>query len=707
MSKVSFRNIFLMLQMIVLITIFFSAVFSEPAGTSQFLLSPFFRLGAALTLVLFLFYIFKIKKVQFKWWMEIIVITMAFFVQIIFLLYFFRPVYTDTGVLTTMIGRLIEGNHHWFDYYYIYPNNVNTTIFWAILLKPLHWLGINFYQVAIHWIQMVLLDVGIVYLSFSLRKINLKIAKSFFYLALFYMPWFMFTIFPYNDILAIFLLMLSLGAAINLLKTKKKFNQFIFSIFTTLTLVFAVILRQNSIIILIAFILSLILAKGISKKIKTLLVFFAFFLTLIGTIGAAHVAQDEGFYKNPTMATPAVRWINMSWNPKTSGEIDGDDSSLYGNLPSKERSKKITIELKHRLHQLGFKGIIHHLWKKISFMFSWGFSNQDMGGLKIDKPLLSFPSQTTEVLNLLNNLFQPFYILILFFAIYAIFSILVQKIKINTALNFLTLFSSFSILGIFSFHVFLWEVRDRYVLPILPFILILAAVGFVVFVNQIQTEHWHSPRNKKSYSIIILAFVFLLFVLGFKIDLSKIKQPVVNMGNVYSSGYIFYTEADKEVVALTPGVTYKTETFNLTSNAQLLNMYLGNLNEHDQKNIHLILENTRTKKQWSLPVNEQMLNFNNVFKSGQYQFIIQNTGMYPIKMVALKNLETKNIQGPGIFNDGKFIPGYNLSFSFYDFKNSMAIPKHLLIFAYTVFVLLLLAVIIFRIFLKDRQQTML
>ncbi|CAK1233785.1 PMT family glycosyltransferase ArnT/Agl22 [Fructobacillus tropaeoli] len=703
MSTAYIRRFIQALLLLVLSLIFISAMFMYPLGLktgATSYLSPVFRLGALITIFIFAYQITEKKLERIPEWFKNALVFLALIIQIIFLLTFFRPVYTDTGIITTMVGRLIENNHHWFEYYDLYPNNVNITIFWATLLKPLRLLGVTSFQSWIHWIQMFLLDYGIFYLAKSFKMINQKFGTMFFYLALFYMPWFMYAIFPYNDLLAISIFMIIIGTIIKLFSIKKNEirKKVVYSILIGILFAFAVTIRQNSVIILIAFVLTILFSQAIDKHLKSLLIVLVLFLTIMMTVGANQVAQHEGFKVNTNRETPAVRWINMSWNPNTSGEIDGTDSSIYDNLPKNERAKKLTLELKKRLKFLGIKGIFAHTIKKIAFMFSFGFSNQDFGfsnhdmeGLQINKPILQNYSQTTAFMNMLSNLFQPFYLLLLVFAGYGCWNILAQKFQMVRPFEILSLFSAFSIVGIFAFHIVLWEVRDRYVLPIIPFFLFLSAIGIYIFFEKrkkLDTKVLPLKTLKFYIPYLQIISVFLLIV-SFIHGYSKTEKLISNTTNTYFSSYIFYNEHNKELIPLQPHSVYKTDVFELKSPTNNFSMFIGNLNQEQTNQLKLSILQVDQKKAWNIPVQSGQINLKNKFPEGRYRVIIENSSSKDITITALKQLQTQNIQGPAIQRNGKVVNGLNLAFDFNDTKITPVIPMLNYFFIYFSFFFLL------------------
>ncbi|CAK1233808.1 PMT family glycosyltransferase ArnT/Agl22 [Fructobacillus tropaeoli] len=647
-----------------------------------------YRLGAALGLFLLLKQLMQ-GKLKFNRIILAIVVFIAVLIQVIFLIVSFRPYYTDTGYVMTMAGRLIQGNRNWFEYFSYYPNNVNITIFWSYILRPLNWFGITNYSIFVPWFQMLLLDFSIIVLSSSLILLNRSVAKIFLLVSMYYLPWFMYTLMPYNDIIAISLIMIIIALIIRLLKSDNLKKNILFGSLLALLIFISIALRQNTVIILIAFVIFIVFTQKFGIRFKTFLIGIVLLVTFLGTQGLHYVQQQAGYNQNTSLTTPTISWINMSWNPNTQGQIDGRDSFAYSNLPAKKRSSALKHELKERLKSLGFGGIVRHLQLKIAYMFSIGDSNQDIAGIQIKRPILKRESMTPPLINILGNLFQPFYLLVLIMAIYAIWQLLVKSSQIDSSIFPIAVFSSLSIIGIFTFHILFWEVRDRYALPMLPFLVILASIGVYLFGKQEQQKVDKPVQNK--VMLLTAGISLVLLTIGLASDWKYTKQNNISYGSVYRSGFSLYAENQTEKVGLNSKTIYRTDTFKLDQQANTLNLELGNISTQDLKNIVLKVKRLDSNQSWNLMPSSAPKDYENNFPKGNYQIIIENKANHVIPTSILQQLQTNTLSGPTVFENGNKIPGLNLLFSFTDTNLTKKVNSKgmLLIYIFFIFVVMM------------------
>lgn len=668
MRLINTKSAILLMALLSLCSILVAATFLYPVvlptGSTSAFLPFFFRLGGAVAIFLLVYSIIK-KPLKNSKYLKITLLVLALIFQIIFLLTFARPVYTDTGYVMTMAGRLVSGNHNWYQYFYIYPNNVNVVIWWSILFKPLSWLGINNFFGIYPWIQMLMLDFAIVFLTKSLEIVNKKISLIFLFTTLYYVPLFMYAIFPYNDVVAVALIMVVIGCFVRYQNVSSIKNKAIIGTIMLLAMALAVAIRQNSAIILIALVLTIFFSKNFSKKEKSSLIIVGLVFALLGTATFTHLQKTSGFVSKPSLVTPSVRYVNMSWNPNTHGQIDGPDSFLYAELPKDERTKKINAELKHRIKILGLKGSVVHLVKKVSFMFSLGFSNQDMGGMQVKPPLLKYEWQAGELSEFIGNLFQPVYILITSFASFALYTIYKKRDVINDVLFNVSIFSSYSIVGIYTFHILFWEVRDRYAVPMFPFFLILAVIGLYLYIQNVKDEkNKFTISSKSGIKIGLIAAILLL--LGFGTSFKHSQEMTGRGGAVYTSGFSMYTEEQKELATIKANSIYKTDSFELQSPANTLYLNYSKLTKEQTKNLNVTLINQTTKQSKKLAVENKEMTYLNTYQPGKYELIIQNTGSEDLKTPILQSVDTDNIQGPKVSENGKVVRGLNTIFSFAD-----------------------------------------
>lgn len=644
------------------LSLIFVACFRYPEtgfriGQSSFLPATF-RIGAVLSLIVLLFGL-RERRAKLSRRGIALFITLGLLCQLVFLLTFSRSVYSDTGYVMTMVGRLLDGQHHWYQYFYFYPNNVNVTLFWAMCLAPFKWLGVTKFFFLVRLLQLLFLDLALLYFGTSFNKVKQNAGWLVVILSLFYLPLLTYIVFPYNDLIAVATIFAVLGSFIRLSLAKTRKGQTGQLVVMMLLMAAGIVVRKNSVIILIALLLTLLFVSKISRKMKALAVVLGLSLTLLGTVGMKSVQHQVGYVSQPSLVTPSIRYVNMSWNPQTSGEINGPDSGMYGDLPKDERAKKITAEFKQRLKTLGVKGIAKHLLKKETFQFALAYSNQDMAKMQVTG-LVKHEWQVPSLLGYLGNLFQPVYILMVVAALYVNWLLLRKKKVLSELMTALVLFADLSILGVFTFHVFLWEVRDRYALPAVPFLLMLAVIAWLAFKEQKSADQ---PR--KQVVLPGLATVSLLcLLLGFGTGFRQFTATETKIGNVYASGFDFYTEDGRQEATVQPGHHYQTSSFKLKDTATNFAFTLGDVTEAEAKDLSLTLTNLATNQVYSIQPKVGLNSLDETFAKGNYRLDLVNKGKQAIKTTFLQQLGTTNLQGPAVKDNGQKVIGLNFVYDF-------------------------------------------
>ncbi|MCK8616840.1 hypothetical protein LNP00_00445 [Fructobacillus sp. M158] len=685
------QNFFYILILVLSVILSAALLFSPLDGFSPYL-GPLYRIGGALTVFLVIFWLLKRKFNTKSLYVYLAVVGV---VQIIFLLTFNWPMYVDTGYVMTMAGRIIEGHHEWYRYFYYYPNNVNITIFWSVFLKPLHMLGVTNYLHIIPFFQMAFMDFSILVLFTKLKQYNQKFATMFLVFTTIYLPWYMYTLMAYSDILTVSLLMLMTASYISLNQTSDKKIKVFYTILTFGLILLAFYLRQNAVIILIGLLLTGIFNINWTNRFK----FFFVITGLIFTLGSLTISnkiqKHEGYVPNKEIANPTISWVTMSWNPTSSGEVIPGESFPYKELNSKDRSNQLKSDLISRLKTLGPFGIVKHAYKKVVYMFSVADVNQDFHGFQISTSLIGSQYKSSVFLNWIGNLFQPIYIIILSFALYGVFALLKNFTRAHSIEKNVLLLSCFSILGIFAFHILFWEVRDRYSLPLTPFLLMMSAYGVSCLANIPQEERL---SKKKGLVASFIAALFLIAGLLLPFNTTHREFPQF-AGNSYQSGFGMYTEFGKELYSVKGNSVYRSTVFQTKGAANKLTLNLGSSLTYEQaQNLEINLYKSDGHKIWSSHAYEGSWQpFDVQLPEGKYSIEIRNMSGEAITIPCMQGLQTSNIQGPDISENGKRVNGLNMIFNLYDLHDTNAFYRQMTKWAFVLY--LVLSVLVLCIFL--------
>ena len=153
------------------------------------------------------------------------------------------------------------------------------------------------------------------------------------------------------------------------------------------------------------------------------------------------------------------------------GNYYDPDYQLTLSVPEEGRDKLVKDMIKIRLENYGLKGMVDHLYRKISFVWAEGTY---YSALKIDRDRYGVTWMDTYV-NWLGEKFKPYAeycqgLLLLNYVSFvaAALSFLVSKPKRNRLL----LVALIGIFGVFLFEC-IWEARSRYIFNYLPIFLMV------------------------------------------------------------------------------------------------------------------------------------------------------------------------------------------------------------------------------------------
>lgn len=601
-----------------------------------------------------------IISLYFRWQSTIkkyipnLLIVLGIIIQIILVIRLEMPFMTDVGYVFTQAERLAANNQNWLHYFYIYPNNVNVTMLWSAFFKLFNILGISNHVLAAKLLQLLLLDISIYYLSKSLKNSFPNLDKWLMVGMIFYLPFTMMALFLYSDIFALVIFNLLIACMAKVLRPGRSLKENLgWFALTAFILGIGVALRSNLGIVGIAVGLTILVAKEFNWKEKgTFLAVIIAGLLLISFL-FTNVAAQNNFVQKPQEVTPSVRYVNMSWNPNTNGEIDGADAWAWSDLPKDERTKKLTTELKDRISNYSILGLGKHIVKKLSFMYATGFIHQDFGNLyeHSHKPIWKSIQLFSRIV------FQPIYVLLLLSSVFTLF----KMIKSPKQTESLILFLGISFLGTVMFHGLLWEVRDRYAVITLPVVIILGTIGIREILD------WISKSSMLTKKWILDTIGIFIGVVGVVIGIFA-SSPNVPNETIMSKGYYLYAggnEKSDKSFKLTKNATYKVD-INLNHEAKIFNYTLGWINTDAAKKIQIQLHDKSTGKKFKGTTNQ---NFNTIkanFKPGDYELIVTTGEIKPTGSYLFADVETSALHTERVMKDGKTLNGVIPFFQFID-----------------------------------------
>ncbi|AEV94900.1 membrane protein [Pediococcus claussenii] len=450
----------------------------------------------------------------------------------------------DVSFVRNQAIALATGSHSWPSYFRIYPNNVNSALFEAMILKTTLKLGIPNPWVLLNILRFIWIDTGLVSGLFILKQWRRWRPGALFLMLtwLFSIPIYAYGLFDYNDPL-IMPIGLNLVALAYLFIKRQGSVRWLAGLGTWVLLGFSIVMKSNMITFFIAVVMALIGAiciKRINWKLALkwllgciIMLLLCFKLTSIG-------ATNRGYSPNINEATPVTSWIAMSLNPQKQGQYAGVDFDAVRRLKTQAQKKEFTKTLiKNRVTDMGPFGLAFHFSKKLGVFLSHG----DFDAINLIPQWIKAPNwylnQQQSYKFWLLLLAQCWYIALLVGCVWQLFK--QKKHLISTSLF------SLMVLGLTTFHVFIWEVEPRYSLPLLPILMVLGCAGWT---NMAKLH----LRNAKKRLVLSSLIIFGMFISGMYI-LQTNSQTIIGSKLIAQQGDGQYFSPQS--ITIKPNSTYK------------------------------------------------------------------------------------------------------------------------------------------------------
>lgn len=377
-----------------------------------------------------------------------------------------------------------------------FPNNIMQTFIQAIVLK----IGLIFQcQDLLLWITIfnALVVFFTILLTYLVAKeiYDEKRANLFLIIAFFTTPFYLYTAIFYTDTMS---MLFTIWMCYLLVKIKKEENwkkDTILQVILGLVLVIGMKTKLTTSFIIIAAIIYMLLTwdiKKIFQKVRgvvpSFLVGFILMNLIIGQV--IYKDKDDNSFK-----VPKLHWIMIGLNED--GNFTSEDYYITMDQPTYEDKKKAEIEaIKQKLAGYNVGTFLKHLNTKLTF--AWGDGTY-YGPIKLErqphhkKLLHEFVLRYGKYNQYYKYIPQAMHFGMLIFILINAYSILKEK-------NFKNNINIIFIITMCGINVFLliWENRSRYVLTILPIMLLLEVDGINYINNKIN--EWKGKKNEKNIS---------------------------------------------------------------------------------------------------------------------------------------------------------------------------------------------------------------
>lgn len=391
---------------------------------------------------------------------------------------------SDQAMVSSSAERFLEGNYgrlEYSKYLYYYPFQISIVAFEELVF---YLFGVNNYT-ALQLLN-VLAITGTVYAGYWITALlfeRRRVEVTYLLLAALCFPFLIFSAYVYSDVISIFLSMILIWQTLALLKTGKK--RHIAAMIPAVSL--AVLLRSNSLILLIA-VCCVLVVKAISEK-KWI------YLLCILLMGAGILGSRETLYhyyeeKSGTELNdgmPSVLWIAMGMQEgdKEAGWYNGYSIYIYQDVCSynaptakalgiAEIKARAKVFLKDPLYAADFYfRKFTSQWNDPTYgCFMMTHATDEEQG----RSALGTNLYEGAVKNVLERFMDPYQLLIYG----SILFLLLYRRKEKRSVEWYILL--IGVLGGVLFHE-LWEAKSRYVLPYFICMIPMAAGGLTEFGN--------------------------------------------------------------------------------------------------------------------------------------------------------------------------------------------------------------------------------
>lgn len=412
--------------------------------------------------------------------------------------------------------------------YFIYAaNNIPITLIFTVVAKISGLIGVKNTTLLLNVFQCVLIDLAILAVTFILKKENKRSTVS--YLLLIFLLYSTISIFGvniYTDVTSTCFAVYGAFFFYAYLKNDKNYLLVLSGILEA----FAYLAKMNLIIMSISIVLILAISEyKILKKMKILLVFTLSFALIVGMYHFGVNKLQEQSYTSEQITElgfPYTYWISMGLNAQTYGENSFPGVNLYGEgaqqktLPNRKRY--YSAKIKSQIKQEGVKGLAKLYIGKVNVMYSQGELGSIERSFGISKNMEGIYQYIAGKQSYGYAFYsQVIYIFILITALsYSIKQVLSKSV---TQIGYFEIIAVFFI-GIFLFHILMWEVMPRYAFVAMFALLPISAVGGI-------NDPLPNAFRKKGITFVAGIICLILLLAQFPIINKVMTQPKSRLNN--------------------------------------------------------------------------------------------------------------------------------------------------------------------------------
>ena len=537
------------------------------------------------------------------------------------------------------LANILNHQYHWDPYFKWAPQNVGVVLLSSWVIQLFKLFGLHSTALGINLFNLLCIDIAILAGWLILFKgHHFKEADVYFLLVNLFFPLIGLTLILYTDVPATMFCMLTL-MLLFLYKQSNKKVRWLYLVLASLSASWAVYLKMNSLILIIAIIIYLLLS---TKKIKKLILSLLIFLSVFALSGMSQKSIQQSYNFNVKKGSfPYTYWIalgfnngtNGTWKPQSSNVPDPwGDTARYATL-NKKNKHDIKL-IKKETNELKVSGIAYLYAKKINEQWSMGTVGNETKGFSIkskNSGIYSYIFGANKTF--LQSFDQMIYLIILLGFIVEIFRRLRSKHNKATIIDLMAIF----IVGIFIFHTTMWEVQQRYAfIAILPMI-VLASFGLI------KMRELNTYLQKYDGWKVLLKGATILLIFGSVWAIGKTQKNIKINDVVMGQNFINSSYKLKSGAQITENIKVNTNFNNFDINTNGL---------QTNKKIKFELVNLKNGHTFNLKGGTNSISG----VAGSYKLKVKNISHQDITLSVLKSSPLSVLQSPIKGIKKKYLP---------------------------------------------------
>ncbi len=379
-------------------------------------------------------------------------------------------------------------------YLYMYPNNVMLTAIYTVIFATFNFLHLNDFVLIATIFNALLMSISVALMYYITRKLfSSEKALSLLCICLLTTPFYLYGAIYYADTFSMFLglLIVAMYIFINANKNMKKVKKVFLQILLGVIIIIATKIKITTFFIVIAYGVYKLIKGEVLLFIKNNWIIFLssiIFLLIINFVINNIVLHNKEWLSEEKL--PVEHWISMGL--EGNGGYNDEDWKWIKQYPTYEQRKIAAREhIKERLQQYDTNTFFKHLNQKLKWAWTDGsfYAAEKLrrGPVDNDSTLLEFILPDGKYSLYYKYIPQTMHFSMLLFMLVGLLNNIKNRNYNNKNIIIYILF-----FGNVIFFL-LWENRSRYIIPILPFLMIAQLDGIDFIVNRIKKKE----KNEK------------------------------------------------------------------------------------------------------------------------------------------------------------------------------------------------------------------